>query len=176
MPKIIPDLKEKIIAGGRKLMLSGDPKALSLRAISNECGIAVGTVYNYFTGKDQLIVSVLMDDWLKALDKMQAHSIRAKSFEAGLENIYDDLVEFIAVYRKIWSGFSKGTSEKASMHGHHGEFMDQLGNCITLLANSNKVDIDADERRIICELLLIAVMQEDVSKESFVKFVSREIR
>ena len=88
-------------------MLSGDPKALSLRAISSECGIAVGTVYNYFTGKDQLIVSVLMDDWLKAIDKMQAHSIRAKSFSAGLGNIYDDLVEFVAVYRRIWNGFSK---------------------------------------------------------------------
>jgi hypothetical protein len=54
--------------------------------------------------------------------------------------------------------------------------LDQLGNCVTLLANSNKVEVDADERRIICELLLVAVMQDDVSKESFVKFVSREIR
>ena len=173
MPKIIPELRERLIKKGRKLLLSGDPKAFSLRNISNECGIAVGTVYNYFTGKDQLIVAVLIDDWMKALEKMKKQGASAKSIEDGLSTIYDELTKFVETYKVIWSIFAKGEPDRDGVRAHHGELMGQLGECVTPIMEKFGKKVEKDEERLICELLVTAVLQSDITKESFIRFITK---
>ena len=55
MPKVIPEVREKLLTTVRNRLLKDGPDAVSLRSIAKECGIAVGTVYNYFPNKDMLI-------------------------------------------------------------------------------------------------------------------------
>ena len=54
MPKIIPDLKKNIINKGRTILFEEGYDALSMRRMASECGIAVGTIYNYMRNKDDL--------------------------------------------------------------------------------------------------------------------------
>ena len=175
MPKIIPELKKRLIETGRKLLLTGEPKDFSLRSISSECGIAVGTVYNYFTGKDQLIVAVLIDDWNKVLDDMKKSAQKADSFSMGLSHVYDDFANFILKYSAVWKNFGKGPSSKEGVSSHHDVLMNELGEVLDTLIKSCNKEISKEEERIICELLLTAVLQKDIARDDFVEFVNKRI-
>ena len=70
MPKIIADLEENILKEARRVLLESGYDALTMRAVASGCGIAVGTVYNYFASKELLCARVMLRDWQQALDGM----------------------------------------------------------------------------------------------------------
>ena len=46
MPKIIEDVENRILRAARERLLGGDLSSFSARGIAEDCGIAVGTIYN----------------------------------------------------------------------------------------------------------------------------------
>jgi len=62
MPKRIENLRENILACAKKEMLAQGFDALNIRNVARGCGIAVGTVYNYFPSKDMLAAAVMLED------------------------------------------------------------------------------------------------------------------
>ena len=48
MPKIIDEAREKILSAAKHTLLGQGYSVLSLRGVARQCGIAVGTIYNYF--------------------------------------------------------------------------------------------------------------------------------
>ena len=72
MPKIIPGLQEKILQTARTILLEEEDSAFSMRSIAERCGIACGTIYNYFPGKDSMLAAILMHDWMDILERMHA--------------------------------------------------------------------------------------------------------
>ena len=71
MPKVIEELREKILAKTKEVLLQDGYNALTIRGVSAACGIAAGTVYNYFSSKDMMVAAVMLEDWLLALAKMK---------------------------------------------------------------------------------------------------------
>lgn len=63
MPKKIAELREKMIAYARQALLQEGTSALTVRSTASACGVAVGTVYNYFPSKEGLIEAVILADW-----------------------------------------------------------------------------------------------------------------
>ena len=41
-----------------------------MREAARRCGVAVGTLYNYFPSKDALAAAVMLEDWHEDLDAM----------------------------------------------------------------------------------------------------------
>ena len=69
MPKIIEDLENRILLAARRRLLSGDLSSFSARGIAEDCGIAVGTIYNYYRDKESLMGAVMAQDWQAELTK-----------------------------------------------------------------------------------------------------------
>lgn len=67
MPKVIENLQERILACARVLLLEQGIDGLNIRAVASACGVAVGTVYNYYGSKDQLIASIMLQNWLQSM-------------------------------------------------------------------------------------------------------------
>ena len=67
MPKIINNLEENILSAARRLVAEQGYAAVTMRAIAKECGIAVGTFYNYYPSKDAMLAACLLHDWQTAL-------------------------------------------------------------------------------------------------------------
>ena len=54
MPKLLDNIKEKAIEEARREMLSDGYRAMTIRRVAKELGIATGTLYNYFPSKEYL--------------------------------------------------------------------------------------------------------------------------
>ena len=63
MPKLLDNIKEKAIEEARREMLSDGYRAMTIRRVAKELGIAVGTLYNYFSSKEYLAAGVMLEDW-----------------------------------------------------------------------------------------------------------------
>ena len=88
MPKIIENPEENILSAARRLVAEQGYAAVTMRAIAKECGIAVGTFYNYYPSKDAMLAVCLLHDWQAAL------SVPDSAF----------LAEFTAENVLSWSG------------------------------------------------------------------------
>ena len=57
MPKIIKNPEDRILQAARNRLLDKDLSSFSLRGVAADCGIAVGTIYNYFKDKESLMAA-----------------------------------------------------------------------------------------------------------------------
>lgn len=59
--------KEEILKVSRELLLEGGFSGLSMRAVAEQCGVAVGSLYNYFPSKSDLVSAVVGGIWEEIL-------------------------------------------------------------------------------------------------------------
>ena len=60
MPKIVENVKERIILETRKQIKEVGYSKVTIRSIAKACGIGVGTIYNYFESKDVIIANFMV--------------------------------------------------------------------------------------------------------------------
>jgi AcrR family transcriptional regulator len=63
LPRIIEDPRELILSEAKKILENEGYSQISIRRVAKECGIAVGTIYNYFPTKKGLIIEMMTDFW-----------------------------------------------------------------------------------------------------------------
>ena len=71
MPKIIENVREKLIEEARRQVAEQGYAKTTIRSIAGACGLASGTVYNYFPSKDVLFAAFMLADWEKCLNAMK---------------------------------------------------------------------------------------------------------
>lgn len=80
-------LEQTILDIAKETVGKAGPAAITIRSIAAKAGIASGTVYNYFSGKDEILLELTEDYWHSALTEMQGE-IHAGTFRGQLEEIY----------------------------------------------------------------------------------------
>ena len=100
MPKIIDNLKEQIQKEALRQILSEGYSKTTIRSVAKGCNIAVGTMYNYFSSKDELISSFMLDDWRLCVKKMT--TIDTDDVENYLRQLQGALNEFVRKYENLF--------------------------------------------------------------------------
>ena len=118
MPKIIEHLRENILASAKSHILSDGYRALTIRDIAEDCGIAAGTVYNYFSSKEDVVIAVQIEDWSIALENMRVKIAGAQTLSEGLYAVRDEIVAFSDIYRTMWD-------QSPAMVGARGRFAER---------------------------------------------------
>ncbi|MDY3301166.1 MAG: helix-turn-helix domain-containing protein [Lachnospiraceae bacterium] len=68
MPKIIENIRESLVENAEKVLLEEGISAVTVRRISAESGIASGTVYHYFSSKEDILAAVFLKRWIERKD------------------------------------------------------------------------------------------------------------
>lgn len=55
--------REAILAASRKLVMEKGIQAVNMRSVASVCGTAVGSVYNYFPSKSELLTATVEEVW-----------------------------------------------------------------------------------------------------------------
>lgn len=99
MPKIIENLRERVLKAARETLVTEGYQALSMRSLARRAGVAPGTLYNYFRDKEEIVATLALADWQGALARMGAAAARASDLERGLAALCDELNSFSDAYR-----------------------------------------------------------------------------
>ena len=102
MPKIIQNLPEKLIEETRRQVMEVGYTALNMREIARNCGVGIGTVYNYFPSKDTLIAQFLLQDWKESLERIHLAVRECSDAEAVCAAVYRELTAFYMRYADLF--------------------------------------------------------------------------
>lgn len=130
MPKIIADLRETLLHTAREILLGEGYGALTMREIAARCGIAVGTLYNYFPSKETLAAHVMLEDWQHALADMTQGAQRAGSALEAMRHVFDGIVGFWRIYAPSWQEYTDAGSASAPRISYHHVLIEQLAQII----------------------------------------------
>ena len=101
MPKIIDNLEIRLMEEAKKQIEENGYGAVTIRSIAKSCGVGVGTVYNYFSSKDNLLAAYMLNDWNICLKEIESVAYVSDTPEAVARCIYDQLCFFVQSHNYI---------------------------------------------------------------------------
>lgn len=148
-------LRAVLLSHARDLADAEGIGAVNIRSLARRAGVATGTVYNYFSSKDEILLSLTEEDWARTLEELRGR-LTASSFDGQLEQLFTFLRARIdasagALMRSLGSVDPEGQARMVAMQGTLGQ------------ALLRRMDLDPAIRRDIWD--------GDFSRERFARFL-----
>ena len=150
MPKIIENLRNQLIEEARRQINMFGYEKTTIRSVAAECGIATGTVYNYFKSKDILVASLVVDDWKVVLNKI--NDIDPSDKRNLLKTIYDSLISFSESHSMIFKDRSAEEKYYSSSHKWHELLRNQLSAII------EKICLEKDDHEFLSQFTAESIL------------------
>ncbi len=99
--------REDILKIGIERLTSGDVSTLTLRDLSSQTGVSVGTLYNYFGNKEQLQREVLGYFWKLVMNQESVLNCNSVDFINHVEQSYS---VFFKNFKKVHSSMTYNSS------------------------------------------------------------------
>lgn len=126
MPKIIENLKDRLLEETKLQLQQGGYGAVTIRSIAKGCGVGIGTVYNYFPSKEMLIATYLLEDWHGCIHTIQSVANQSEEPYPVLRCIYEQLTDFAGRHLAIFRDESAAVGFAGSFSQYHELLRSQL--------------------------------------------------
>ena len=126
MPKIIENIRRQLLDTARAQIIRNGYENTTIRSVAGECGVGVGTVYNYFPSKETLIATYLLSDWKQCVTTIRAVSTYSDSPRPVSLCIYDQLISFAERHRAIFQDEAATANFTGSFGKYHAMLRTQL--------------------------------------------------
>ena len=153
MPKIIENLKPRLIEEARRQVKEFGYNAMAVRSIAKSCGVSVGTVYNYFPSKDDLLAACMLEDWNRCIESINDAASGSDDPETLVRCIYDQLLAYGRSYEAVFHDPHAVSGYAGASGRYHGMLRAQLASPLRKYCGS---DFSAD---FISEALLTWTME-----------------
>ena len=104
--------KEELLDAAFELACEKGLSGVSIRAVATKCGVAVGTVYNWYPAKSDLISDVIALFWREALKDCMPEAAECGDFVAFCEEVGRRMARAFSKFHDGW------LTEIASMRTH----------------------------------------------------------
>ncbi len=144
----------------RRIAAEKGLKALSMRAVAGECGIALGTLYNYYSDKEELLIAAIASVWQDIFHLTAQEENSPLLFSEYVEGVFDNVRGRFRDYPDFFTAHSAAVA--ASGKGRAKNAMEQCtekirSSLLSALRSDNSVSAKAFEGSF--------------GEESFVEFV-----
>ena len=126
MPKIIENLREKLVCEAKRQVEELGYANLTIRSVASVCGVGVGTVYNYFSSKDALVAAFLLEDWQACMDAVSAAAQQSQTAEPVLKCIHAQILAFTHRHQALFADEAAAASFSGSPSPYHSMLRRQL--------------------------------------------------
>ena len=126
MPKIIENLESKLIEEAQKQIEQSGYGALTIRSVAKACGVGVGTVYNYFQSKDDLLAAYLLGDWQICMAAIDSASQESDAPASVIRCIFDQLLSYANRHQAIFRDETAASNFAGAFSRYHGLLRAQL--------------------------------------------------
>lgn len=79
--------KEDILSVSKKIVADRGVQAINMRSVAKQCGVAVGSVYNYFPCKDDLMIAVIDAIWKEIIQGISDCTL-SSGFLENIEKLF----------------------------------------------------------------------------------------
>ncbi len=150
MPKILESMREELLKTARKQIAERGYANTTIRSVAAECGIAIGTVYNYFPSKDVLIATFVSEDWHACIAPIAERT--EDDAETHLKRIYSAIRAFADSYRALFSDGDAKNAYYAAFSERHRQLREQLAGLILPVCG------DCPDRTFLSEFIAEALL------------------
>ena len=130
MPKIIENLPQKLAEEARRQIEESGFGAMTIRSVAKGCGVGVGTVYNYYSSKEELVATFMLSDWKDCVSAIQSCADTSNTLEPVLYAIYEKLRLFMEQYDPIFRDADAAVSYTGATSRYHSVLRSQLASPI----------------------------------------------
>ena len=102
LSRIIENPKQLILKKAEEILYNDGYSKLSMRAVSKACNIALGTIYNYYPTKKDLVIEMMTDYWKDYLYSVRKIADSNDDIYIKLKNIFGKLKIFFKSFRQYW--------------------------------------------------------------------------
>lgn len=137
--------KEAILKVCRDIVASKGLSAVSMRSVAERSQIALGTLYNYFDNKDELLLAAVEDIW-KDIFHMDSRCSAEQSFPKYVEHFFECVQAGANHYPGFFSAHSIriANSEKEKAKSTMGNYFKRMKeNMLEVLQADSNVSADA---------------------------------
>lgn len=185
MPKIIKDIEQKIFNAAMELFSEYGYSQVDMKMIAKKTNIAVGTLYNYYSCKEQLYIHVLKESWKHTyfqLNDVMQESISYKEKMIIFINIlYDEmsnrkglgleLIKANVLDEKSGDEFFRNIKE---------ELFKQIELLILKTKEEEGIELEDGMERRLAETILLLIVQMNKGyldeKEKNIQFINQIIK
>ena len=154
MPKIVENLRERAIREARRILTTTEDAPFTMRGAAAACGVAAGTLYNYFPSKEYLIGCVVLEDWRAAVEEMRLLARGAHTVQQGVEGLYTAMCRFVEAHRYLFAFDIRGGKDGFDYAERHTLLLRQVEALITLLETRFGVQPDSGITTFLAESIL----------------------
>ncbi len=149
--------RDEILRQARQIIAEQGMPALSIRSLSKRCGMAVGSMYNYFPSKDSMVLAVVQSVWE---DVFHLDRLEESSFSAVVREVLLHIEEGRKTYPNFFKLHALEISEDAKGGGKRfmTEFFKEMTETLLSILEGD-------------EYLKDGVFDENFTKRGYVDFV-----
>lgn len=146
MSRIIENPKELILSTATTLAHEEGIASINMRAVAKKCDIALGTIYNYFPTKMDLVIAIIENFWNECFKEFHHAYDPTLDFFKQLEVLYFYMLNYLEQFRETWL---KDLSTLPDLHKKQGKareiaYMDHFIIVFEELLETHHVYFDQD--------------------------------
>ncbi|MEF9865000.1 MAG: TetR/AcrR family transcriptional regulator [Oscillospiraceae bacterium] len=178
----IKNMKQHILENAREIAIDKGVSNINMRDIAKASGVAIGTIYNYYPTKGDLIADIVAMFWQDAFANININLLHTMDFEANLEYIYFELLQFLNSFKSDWLSQLAMLSKDEKNVGRAKEkaYLAQVYNIVLLSLNKNKAASlnysDAEREKLaslIFEIMLMMLREGEQDFSLFKKVLNK---
>jgi len=117
MARIIENPKQLILDNAKNILYSEGYSNLSIRNVAKASGLAVGTIYNYYPTKKDLVIEMMIEYWGECFKALEIILNSKTSLYDKLFKIFNELNMFISTFKEVWLKANKADNADNSNSG-----------------------------------------------------------
>ncbi len=112
--------QEQLLQAAKALVAQEGAQALNIRRLAASCGVSVGSIYNYFPAKSDLVAALIGDFWREAIHGVPWHLTTTK-FEDCVELLYGRLYDYFQTFEQDWLSQLMAMNQQERKRGKQAE-------------------------------------------------------